>query len=169
MKKGFTLLELLIAFLISILVIVSVYNILNSTINYSASSKQESEKINMKYNLTRLITDDITSVTDNNILKSSSFGNTTVSFSTLNTLVLNKMISIKVTYLYEKNILYRIEENEETGLYEKFKLAENVKNFDVLAFDNDRYVEEFDKIGILKFKVVTENDDIEIVAGNLNR
>jgi Tfp pilus assembly protein PilW len=117
MKKGFTLLELLIAFLISILVIVSVYNILNSTINYSASSKQESEKINMKYNLTRLITDDITSVTDNNILKSSSFGNTTVSFSTLNTLVLNKMISIKVTYLYEKNILYRIEENEETGLY----------------------------------------------------
>jgi hypothetical protein len=44
-----------------------------------------------------------------------------------------------------------------------------IKNFDVLAFDNDRYVEEFDKIGILKFKVVTENDDIEIVAGNLNR
>jgi len=167
MKKGFTLLELLIAFLISVLVISAVYSMLSSTINYSIVSKSEGIKINYKYNLNRVITEDITSVTDFNISKNTQFGKTSIEFSTMNSLVLNKAVPVTVTYFVEDKTLYRVEANNDIGLNEKFELIKGVEKFDVLNFDGTEYSKDFNKIGILKFLIETEKDNFEIIAGNI--
>ncbi|MBZ4671821.1 prepilin-type N-terminal cleavage/methylation domain-containing protein [Deferribacterales bacterium Es71-Z0220] len=167
MKKGFTLLELLIAFLISVLVISAVYSMLNSTINYSIASKEEGLKINTKYNLNRIITEDITSLTDISITKETLFGETSFKLTTMNSIVLNKAVPVTVTYFVEDKKLYRVETNENIGLNEKFELLQNVQKFDVLNFDSNEYKENFTKINILKFIITTNNDSFEVIAGNI--
>lgn len=167
MKKGFILIELLIAFLISVLVITAVYSMLNSTINYSIASKEEGIKLNYKYNLHRIITEDITSITDSNISKNTEFGKNSIKFNTMNSLVLNKAVSVTVTYFVENKMLYRIEVNEDIGLNEKFELIKGVEKFDILNFDGNEYSEDFNNIGILKFLIETEMDKFEIIVGNI--
>ncbi|BAI80781.1 conserved hypothetical protein [Deferribacter desulfuricans SSM1] len=167
MKKGFTLIELLVAFTISIFVIITVYSLVSSIVEIKDSSSKKIEELKEKIGIQKIINLDITALTNTKFEKNEGFETNSISFYSMNSLFFNSGVKVKITYLFEDNNLYRIEENEKLGYKEQFVLLQNVEEFKVLSFDGNDYTENFDKAYVLKFIIKTKNHNYEITAGNM--
>lgn len=166
MKKGFTLLELLIAFLISGFVIVSVFNILNSSGDVRGSSEKNVTKNETKILIQKIIYSDLFSMLNEPVqIKTNTFDKS-FSFRSMHSLFFSSGIPVTITYQLEKNKLYRTEENSEISFSEKYLITDGVDNFKIFGFDGNEYKEDFIKSNIFKF-VIFADEKIEISAGNI--
>lgn len=167
MKKGFTFIEILIALAISAFVIVTVYNLLTSTIDTSTISSSKANEINEELAVQKLVTEDIASMTSNVVEKTKNLGNVVFAFDSINSLFFDYSVPVRVAYIFEKNTLYRTEENIDINYYEKYTILENVSDFNVYNFENNEYKEDFDRMNILKFFIKTDRFSYEFVIGNI--
>jgi len=167
MKKGFTLIEILIALAISAFVIMTIYNLLTSAIDTSTISSSKANEINEELAIQKMFTEDIASMTSDIVEKTNNLGEVMFAFDSLNSLFFDYSIPVRVAYVFEKNTLYRTEENIDLNYYEKYTILENVTDFNVYNFENNEYKEDFDRINILKFSIKTDRFNYEFVIGNI--
>ena len=107
MKKGFTLLELLIAAAISSIVALGVFSIFSSIANMRDSSITQSRNIILQESLTRLINMDARMMIGNSISLDKSGQVYRLKFSTQNSMRFNKALPVDITYYIDDGIEYK--------------------------------------------------------------
>ncbi len=98
MKKGFTLLELLIAAAISSIVALGVFSIFSSIANMRDSAITQSRNIILQESFTRLINRDARMMIGNSLSLDKSGQIYRLKFSTHNSMRFNKALPVDVTY-----------------------------------------------------------------------
>lgn len=167
MKKGFTLLEILVAFFISVFVISAVYGILNLSAEVKSSSEKDFSINKMKISVQHLITSDIFSALNEPMSITNNPYSKSFSFKSMHSLFFSSGIPVNITYLLEKGRLFRIEDNSELGFYEKFTVSDGIEKFIILGFDGNDFKEDYVKTHLFRFLISTTKGGIEISAGNI--
>lgn len=143
MKKGFTLLELLIAAAISSIVALGVFSIFSSIANMRDSSITQSRNIILQESLTRLINRDARMMIGNSISLDKSGQVYRLKFSTQNSMRFNKALPVDVTYyIDDENYLIRKEENNDTAFSMEMRIIPNVTEFSASFYDGTEYKED---------------------------
>lgn len=165
--KGFTLVELLIALLISSFVIMGSYSLMDASINAKSfwSNKQEYQTIYKS--LYKLINEDIISTSSRNInvSKDSMSDSDLVNFETQNSLYFNQSMPVRITYFTEDGYLIRREEHNILQNPLEIKLISGVKEFNVKGYDGDEFSERNFDTKLLKFNIKINGKDYEIITG----
>jgi type II secretory pathway component PulJ len=166
-SRGLTLVELLVAFVISTILIIGVYTVFNSVVDISDRTKYKNDFNIIKNKLMLLLNQDINSSLNENPEKSDFFDEK-FSIVSFNSLFFNRSIPVTVVYGLEDNYLVRKEINSKMAFEQSIKLVNGIKDFEVLYYDGNEYVKEKNnKSSIYKFIVYTENGSFEIIAGKL--
>ena len=131
MKKGFTLLELLIAAAIS-----SIANMRDSAIT-------QSRNIILQESFTRLINRDARMMIGNSLSLDKSGQIYRLKFSTHNSMRFNKALPVDVTYyIDDENYLVRKEENNDTAFSMEMRIIPNVTEFSATFYNGSEYKED---------------------------
>ncbi len=126
-KKGLTLLEFLIAIVVSSIVILATYKLFNTLFNTRIYLNSKKDKAEILTKIALLLQKDIRCKTSE--FKIEHLGDKTIlSFYTTNSLFFNGAFPVKVSYFLEthnnKRIFYREETSEETGLSLRIPLSD---------------------------------------------
>ena len=131
MKKGFTLLELLIAAAFS-----SIANMRDSAIT-------QSRNIILQESFTRLINRDARMMIGNSLSLDKSGQIYRLKFSTHNSMRFNKALPVDVTYyIDDENYLVRKEENNDTAFSMEMRIIPNVTEFSATFYNGSEYKED---------------------------
>lgn len=143
MKKGFTLLELLIATAISSIVALGVFSIFSSIANMRDGSIIQSRNIFLQEALTRLLNRDARMMIGNSISLDKAGQVYRLKFSTQNSMRFNKALPVDVTYyIDDENYLVRKEENNDTAFSMEMRIIPNVTEFSASFYDGTEYKED---------------------------
>ncbi len=165
-KYGFTLIEILVATVISSVIVIASYSVFNSIITVKSSTSLKNNLNTVKNKLAILINGDINSSLNREPEKSDSFDEkfSVVSF---NSLFFNRSLPVTVVYSLEDDFLVRKEINSSIGFERKIKLIGGIKRLEVLYYDGNEYTETENKSFICKFVFETIDGNFEIIAGKL--
>lgn len=167
MKKGFTLLELLIAFAISVFVISAAYSMLKFSVEVKSASEKHVAVNEMKVSIQNIIKSDIFSILNEPVKINNSSYSKSFSFSSMHSLFFSSGVPVTITYLLEKGQLFRIEENMGLGFYEKFTISEGIDEFLFFGFDGNDFRQDYVKTNLFRFLFSTPKGKIEISAGSI--
>lgn len=143
MKKGFTLLELLIATAISSIVALGVFSIFSSIANMRDGSIIQSRNIILQEALTRLLNRDARMMIGNSISLDKAGQVYRLKFSTQNSMRFNKALPVDITYyIDDENYLVRKEENNDTAFSMEMRIISNVTEFSASFYDGTEYKED---------------------------
>lgn len=143
MKKGFTLLELLIATAISSIVALGVFSIFSSIANMRDGSIIQSRNIILQEALTRLLNRDARMMIGNSISLDKAGQVYRLKFSTQNSMRFNKALPVDITYyIDDENYLVRKEENNDTAFSMEMRIIPNVTEFSATFYDGTEYKED---------------------------
>ena len=143
MKKGFTLLELLIATAISSIVALGVFSIFSSIANMRDGSIIQSRNIILQETLTRLLNRDARMMIGNSISLDKAGQVYRLKFSTQNSMRFNKALPVDITYyIDDENYLVRKEENNDTAFSMEMRIIPNVTEFSATFYDGSEYKED---------------------------
>lgn len=143
MKKGFTLLELLIATAISSIVALGVFSIFSSIANMRDGSIIQSRNIILQETLTRLLNRDARMMIGNSISLDKAGQVYRLKFSTQNSMRFNKALPVDITYyIDDENYLVRKEENNDTAFSMEMRIIPNVTEFSATFYDGTEYKED---------------------------
>ena len=141
MKKGFTLLELLIAAAISSIVALGVFSIFSSIANMRDSAITQSRNIILQESFTRLI--NARMMIGNSLSLDKSGQIYRLKFSTHNSMRFNKALPVDVTYyIDDENYLVRKEENNDTAFSMEMRIIPNVTEFSATFYNGSEYKED---------------------------
>ena len=143
MKKGFTLLELLIAAAISSIVALGVFSIFSSIADMRDSAIIQSINIIFQESFTRLINRDARMMIGNSLSLDKSGQIYRLKFSTHNSMRFNKALPVDVTYyIDDENYLVRKEENNDTAFSMEMRIIPNVTEFSATFYNGSEYKED---------------------------
>ena len=143
MKKGFTLLELLIATAISSIVALGVFSIFSSIANMRDGSIIQSRNIILQETLTRLLNRDARMMIGNSISLDKAGQVYRLKFSTQNSMRFNKALPVDITYyIDDENYLVRKEENNDTAFSMEMRIIPNVTEFSATFYDGSEYKDD---------------------------
>ena len=143
MKKGFTLLELLIATAISSIVALGVFSIFSSIANMRDGSIIQSRNIILQEALTRLLNRDARMMIGNSISLDKAGQVYRLKFSTQNSMRFNKALPVDITYyIDDENYLVRKEENNDTAFSMEMRIIPNVTEFSASFYHGTEYKED---------------------------
>lgn len=143
MKKGFTLLELLIATAISSIVALGVFSIFSSIANMRDGSIIQSRNIILQEAVTRLLNRDARMMIGNSISLDKAGQVYRLKFSTQNSMRFNKALPVDITYyIDDENYLVRKEENNDTAFSMEMRIIPNVTEFSATFYDGSEYKED---------------------------
>lgn len=143
MRKGFTLLELLIAAAISSIVALGVFSIFSSIANMRDSSITQSKNIILQESLTRLLNRDARMMIGNSLSLDKAGQVYRLKFSTQNSMRFNKAMPVDVTYyIDDENYLIRKEENNDTAFSMEMRIIPNVTELSATFYDGTEYKDE---------------------------
>lgn len=142
MKKGFTLLEILIATAISAIVALGVFSVFASVSSTREKTINHSQNIILQESLTRLMNRDARMMIGNSIKVDKAGGVYRLSFSTQNSMRFNKALPVEVTYYIDDDrYLVRKEENNDTAFTMEMRIMPNVEELSALFYDGTEYKE----------------------------
>ncbi len=142
MKKGFTLIEILIASAISTIVALGVFSIFSSVAGSRDKMIIQSRNIILQESLTRLINRDARMMTGGSLKVDKSGQVYRLSFSTQNSMRFNKALPVDVTYFIDdEKYLVRKEENDQTAFTMEMRILPNVDELSALFYDGTEYKE----------------------------
>ncbi len=139
MKKGFTLLELLISSIVAL----GVFSIFSSIANMRDSAITQSRNIILQESFTRLINRDARMMIGNSLSLDKSGQIYRLKFSTHNSMRFNKALPVDVTYyIDDENYLVRKEENNDTAFSMEMRIIPNVTEFSATFYNGSEYKED---------------------------
>ncbi len=167
MNKGFTLVELLIALLISSFIIMGAYALLDTTINARESLGNRQNYQKMYKSIYEIINDDIISSEENkiNVKKEVMTDNVEITFTTQNSIYFNQSLPVNVRYYVEDNYLIREENHSILQDPESIRLVGNVEEFSVEAYDGNEYSDRNFETKLLKFRIKINDREFEVITG----
>ena len=165
-KSGFTLVEVLVATVISTIIIIAVYSIFNSIIKIQADTTIKNDFNLLKNKLTILLNEDINSSV-NIKADSEDIFDEKFAIVTFNSLFFNHSIPVTVVYTLQDGFLIRSEINKKLDFRQDIKLISGIKSFDILHYNGNEYSDTKSDSSIFKFSVETAVGKFEIIAGKL--
>jgi len=142
-KKGFSLIEVLIASVVASIIILGIYKIFSDFLFVRKYFFNRKDRIEILSKIVSLMQADIRAKIGKFYFKRDGIGNIYLSFNTTHSLLFNNAVPVKVTYLfkrdyYNKHTLYRIEEEENTGIKIKIPLTDMIENIKFGFFRQNR-------------------------------
>lgn len=166
-SKGFTIIELLIALVLSAMVLTGVYTMFDSLINTKEATEDSYYKNNLLLSARKLMKPDMMQMYKDSIVITNDNENDKLEFVTNNSIKLEKALPVTVTY-YVNDDGYLIREEKNTAIdYEwKLPLIGNVTDFDVQSHNGYKFTDEYDKMDtIIKVTFKVSDYEVAFVAG----
>lgn len=163
--------EALIAMAISAVIVLGVYSMFSAVIKTKDVTETSNAQNVMLISLRQLFKSDtlqlytdsvqITSATD------STNGNAEISFTTNNSIKLEKAVPVKVTYYVENGWLMRKEENTDLNYEWILKVLPDVTKFQILSDKGNEFNDNYSKTDtIFQFSLTYKNDEnLKFIAG----
>lgn len=166
-NKGFTLIEALIAMAISAIVVLGVYSMFSAVIDTKDSTEKNNEQNVMLLSLKKVFKNDMLQLYSSSINIDNSGDNAQMSFTTNNSIKLEKSVPVKVTYYIENGWLMRKEENSDMQYEWNLKMLPDVSKFKVLTDKGNEFSDTYKKTdAIFQFSMQYKNDEnIKFIAG----
>ncbi len=143
MKKGFTLIEILIASAISTIVALGVFSMFSSVAGSRDKIVIQSKNVVLQESLTRLINRDARMMVGGSLKVDKSGQVYRLSFSTQNSMRFNKALPVDVTYYVDDDkYLVRKEENDETAFTMEMRLMPDVEELSATFYNGSEYKED---------------------------
>ena len=137
MKKSFTLIEILISIILFSIILVFLYEVLNSTKNHNEKYTEVIEKFDNKYNLEYIFLEDILNLDGNVSFDSDKNDNTIFVFKTSNTYH-NPFYTNVVYFLNKENELLRIETSQKFNKDNIYKILDK-SYIDIVSTDVKKF------------------------------
>ncbi|MGE4466031.1 PulJ/GspJ family protein [Sphaerochaeta sp.] len=165
--KGFTLIEMLIALLISAFVVMGVYSLFNSVIN-SKEAIEKSNRVNtLLMSARRLFKPDLLQLYQNSLSISNAGKNAVLNFTSLNSIKLDRALPVDITYYVDDDgWLIREEEQIDIGYSWKLRLLPEVTDFTVYSHNGYKFTEDHNSTDtIIQVSFKYKDIPVEFVAG----
>lgn len=166
-NKGFTLIEMLIALVISSFVVMGIYSLFNSVL----ASKEAAEKSNRSNTLLisarRLFKPDLLQLYQNSLSINNAGKNGVLKFTSLNSIKLDRAMPVDITYyVNDDGWLVRKEEQTDIGYEWELRLLPEVTDFTVYSHNGYRFTEDYDNTDtIIQVSFKYKDIPVEFVAG----
>jgi len=134
-NNGFTLLEMMIAILLSSIVILGAYMLIVSIANIEHSIAKNRNNTAIICRLSSLINQDFRE----SIIDTLNYNNGKLEFTTYHSLFFNNAIPVKVQYYIYNNYLVRSEFRKDINYYRTIYLLQNSKNIKFMFWHNHSY------------------------------
>lgn len=177
LRKGFTLIEMLIALAISSIILLTLYSVLNQTIISKRVVDRTSAEILKQVQLAELMNTDFRqgyrrSFKVENITIEDNQEVTAFTLKTQNSLFFNNAIKVNVYYyLHPSGWFVRVEEEKNMHYYNAFPLLPDIQNVTPRSYDiaNSTYTDQFDpKSDLFNFKItMVDNSSFNITVPSL--
>jgi prepilin-type N-terminal cleavage/methylation domain-containing protein len=164
-KKGLTLIEILVAMVISSIIILGAYALFKSTTDIRISFKDKTDFTKIQTSLTLLFNRDLNASLNAKPDLSDYDNDKSISFVTFNSLFFNGAIPVTVTYSIKDNYLIREERNNAIDYKQVIRLIKGIKSFDVYYFNGTEYTKDNQDYKMVKVKVGFNNYKFDIIAG----
>lgn len=159
MKKGFTLLELIIAIAISSIVAVGIFSVFSSIAGSRDKTVSQSQNIILIETLTRLFNKDARMMLGGSLKVDKTGDRYRLTFRTYNSLRFNKALPVDITYYIDDyNWLVRQEENVDVLFNMEMRIIPNVTDFKAEFYNGTEFREE--TVGdakIMNIKITIDN------------
>jgi prepilin-type N-terminal cleavage/methylation domain-containing protein len=166
-KAGFTLIEMLIALVISSFVVMGVYSLFNSVL----ASKEAAEKSNranvLLISSRKLFKPDLLQLYQDSLTINNAGKNAVLKFTSLNSIKLDRAMPVDITY-YVDDDGWLIRKEEQTDIeYEwELRLLPEVTDFTVYSHNGYRFTEDYDSTDtIIQVSFKYKDIPVEFVAG----
>jgi prepilin-type N-terminal cleavage/methylation domain-containing protein len=166
-NKGFTLIEMLIALLISSVVVMGVYSLFNSVVA-SKEAAEKSYRVNtLLMSSRRLFKPDLLQLYQNSLVINNGGKNAVLKFTSLNSIKLDRALPVDITYFVDDDgWLIRREVQSDIGYEWDLKLLPEVKDFTVYSHNGYRFTEDYDNTDtIIQVSFKYKDIPVEFVAG----
>ncbi len=166
-NSGFTLIEMLIALVISSFVVMGVYSLFNSVL----ASKEAAEKSNranvLLISSRKLFKPDLLQLYQDSLTINNAGKNAVLKFTSLNTIKLDRAMPVDITYYVDDDgWLIRKEEQTDLGYEWELRLLPEVTDFTVYSHNGYRFTEDYDSTDtIIQVSFKYKDIPVEFVAG----
>ena len=133
--NGFTLLEMMIAILLSSIVILGAYILIVNIANVEYTVLKNRNTATIVCKLSRLINQDFREAISDTL----KYDNNKLEFTTYHSLFFNNAIPVKVEYYINNNYLVRTEFRSDINYNKIIYLLPNIKNVRFMFWNKDRY------------------------------
>ncbi|ADD67282.1 hypothetical protein Dacet_0484 [Denitrovibrio acetiphilus DSM 12809] len=169
-KNGFTILEMLIALVLSVMVVTGVYTTFDSLLNTKEATEASYYRNNLLLSARRVIKPDILQMYRNSLSVTKGEDNDILQLVTNNSIKMEKAFPVTVRYYVDDDDYLIREETSEAHDYEwKLYLMPNVDNFEIQSHNGDEftdYINPSDKILKISFEV--NGHEVIFIAGCSN-
>lgn len=181
LRRGFTLIEMLVALAISSIILLTLYSVLNQTIVSKRVVDKASSEILKQVKLAELINTDFrqgyrNSFKVENITIEDNQEVAAFTLKTQNSLFFNNAIKVSVYYyLHPSGWFVRVEEEKNMRYYNAFPLLPDIQNVTPRSYDiaNSTYTDQFDvKADLFNFEITMIDNssfNITVPSAMLNR
>ena len=165
--KGFTLIEMLIALVISSVVVMGVYSLFNSVVASKEAAEKSSRVNTLLISSRKLFKPDLLQLYQNSLSINNAGANAVLKFTSLNSIKLNRAMPVDITYyVNDDGWLVRKEQQTDIGYVWELRLLPEVKDFLVLSHNGYRFTEDFDSTDtIVQISFTYKEIPVEFVAG----
>lgn len=167
-RKGLTLIEMLVAFAISAIIVMGTYTLFKATTDIRIRFKDKSEDTSIQTSITLLFNRDMNAALDIEPTLSDYATSDSISFVTHNSFYFNGAIPVTVTYALDDGYLIREELNEKMNYKQVIRLIGDVSKFDIYYFDGDKYIKDVTEYKIVKIEVEVKKHNFYLIAGKFS-
>lgn len=165
-ETGFTILEMLIALAISAIVMGGVYAAFTSLINTKESTEKSNYKNALLLSARQIFKPDALQMHKDSLNIHKTADNDELSFTTNNSIKMEKAFPVDVHYYVENGYLIREESSAENSYDWKLYLIKNVTDFRVQSHNGFRFTDDYDKMDtILKISFKVSGYPVTFIAG----
>jgi len=166
-SKGFTLLELLIALVLSVIVLSGVYTTFDSIIRTKSATEESYYKNSLLLSARRVIKPDILQMHKDSLDIKNDSENDELTFVSNNSIKMEKAFPVTIKYYVDDGYLVREESSTMHSYDWKLYLMANVTKFDVQSHNGYKFTDDFDKLDtILKISFEVSGYPVTFIAGN---
>lgn len=165
-SKGFTLLEMLVALAISAVIIMGTYAMFDSVMNTKEAAGRSNETNVLLINMRRLVKNDLLQLYKDSLKIDNSGENSEITFTTHNSIKLERSVPVEVKYFVEDGWLVREETSDSLGYEWRLRLLPDVSDFLTLSHNGYRFTEDFDKSDtIIQISLYHGKEPYKFIAG----
>lgn len=169
-KKGFTLVELMIAVALAGLVLTGAYAVFGTILTSKEISQKASDAIIIDSKLSSILAADFRQSVLNSPEIKSLVNGVALKIQTHNSLFFQGALPVEVLYYVDENYLVREEKMPLMDFEQKMRLINNADNFTVFFYENGEYHDKTVMDGnIIKITLTISGTPIEAVAGTYHR
>jgi len=166
-NKGFTLLELLIALVLSATILTGVYSMLDSILNTKTATEGSYYQNSLLLSARKVIKPDMLQMYKDSLNISNMTDNDILEFTTNNSIKMEKAFPVKVRYYVEDGYLIRRESAEAQNYEWSLYLMGGVEEFNVESHNGYRFTEDTDPMDtLIKVSFKVNGYPITFIAGS---